>query len=430
MGENCKVVYTAVLMKALTRRLVTASSLGTILEWYDFSLFAYLTPVLAKLFFPQERALTALMLTYAIFAIGFFVRPLGAILFGHLGDRIGRKKTLAWTILLMSLPTFLMGLLPTYQSIGIAAPLLLILLRICQGLSAGGESTGAVLFVLESLPSKHRGFWGGLLWSMTGVGMLLGSSAALIVTHYSQNPWAWRIPFLLGILTGIVAYFLRKRVPESVMFENALENNTLTPFPLWEGIRKYKHEMLTIMGLYVLSAMITYLIFIFMPGYAANILGLPLDKTTLISTLSFLCVTLLVPLGGYLSDRVGRKACLRWAAVGYLVLSYPLFWLISQGSVNNFIIAQLIFVMLAACFQGALTATILELLPTSVRYSVAAVGYNVSYSIFGGTAPLVAAYMVSMSGNTSAPGLYLVFGALVAFIAVNKIRTPSRLQLT
>ena len=416
-------------MKVPTR-LITASSFATILEWFDFSLFAYLTPLLATLFFPKENALTALMLTYAIFAVGFFVRPLGAILFGHLGDRIGRKKTLAWSILLMSLPTFFIGLLPTYQSIGIVAPILLIVLRICQGLSAGGESTGAVLFALESLPSRHKGFWGGLLWSMTGVGMLLGSFAAVLVTHYSDYPWLWRVPFLLGILTGLVVYFLRKRIPESAMFEQAARTNALSKFPLWEGMIKYKREMITIIGLYVLSAMITYLIFIFMPSYVANILGLPLDKITFISTLSFLCVIFLVPIGGYISDRIGRKACLKWSAIGYAILSYPLFWLISQGVMDYFIVAQSIFVILAAGFQGTLTATVLELLPTNVRYSVAAVGYNVSYSIFGGTAPLIATYMVKVSGSAAAPGLYLVFGALLAFIAATKIRITAQLKLT
>ncbi|MHB1949232.1 MAG: MFS transporter [Gammaproteobacteria bacterium] len=402
---------------------ITSSSLGTILEWYDFSLFAFLTPVIAKLFFPQGNSLTSLMLAYLVFGIGFLVRPLGAMLFGHLGDRIGRKKTLIWSILLMSLPTFGMGLLPTYESIGVAAPILLILLRICQGLSAGGESTGAVLFVLESLPLERRGFLGSFLWSMTGAGMLLGSFAAMLVTYFADYPWAWRVPFIMGLVTGAIAFFLRRYTTESLSFTMALREKALASFPLKEAVLKYKYEMFVIIGLYALSSMITYLVFIFMPGYATNVLGMPSSQTRSISTLIFMFSIVLVPLCGYLSDRVDRKTCLRWSALGFIFLSYPLFKLTAQGSLASFVIAQCLFLLLAAGFQGPLTATVFEMLPTQVRYSITAVGYNVSYSVFGGTAPLVATFLAELTGNKSAPGLYLALGAIIAFYAINKMRT-------
>lgn len=403
-------------------RVISASALGTILEWYDFSLFAYLTPILAKLYFPQDNRITALMLTYAIFAVGFFVRPLGAMLFGNLGDKIGRKKTLVWSILLMSLPTFMIGVLPTYQTIGIAAPCLLILLRICQGLSAGGESTGAMLFVLESMPKKHRGFMGAFLWSMTGVGMLLGSLAATLVMHFADSPWVWRVPFMLGLITGLIGFFLRLRTSESELFLKLLQTQATVKNPLLLAVKQYKKEILIIIGLYTLSAMITYLIFIFMPSYATNILGMPATKTSLFSTLIFAGSIFLVPLGGYLSDKVGRKKCLRWSALGFIILSYPLFQIIAQGWLANLIFALVIFLLLAAVFQGALTATVLEMLPTRVRYSVTAVGYNVSYSLFGGTAPLVATFVVNLLGDKSAPGLYLALGAIFALIATSQLR--------
>lgn len=403
-------------------RILTASSIGTILEWYDFALFAYLTPTLAKLFFPKENALTALMLTYAIFAVGYFVRPIGAAIFGHIGDRSGRKKTLVWSILLMSLPTFGMGLLPTYQTIGMAAPILLIILRICQGLSAGGETTGSILFTLESVDERRRGFIGGLIWSMVGVGMLLGSLAATLVSYDVTHPWIWRVPFLLGIVTGLIGYFLRKYTIESAMFMKAAEEGKLKKFPLVEGIVKYKKEMGVTIGLYILSAMITYLIFVFMPSYAHTIIGMPLDKMTLISTIMYLIVTVLVPVGGYLSDKIGRRTSLRWSAFGFILLSYPLFQLIAQGSITQFIVAEFSFVMLAVVFQGALNATVFELFPTAVRYSVVAVGYNVSYSLFGGTAPFVATSLANLTGDKSAPGLYLVAGACIAFVATSKLQ--------
>jgi MHS family proline/betaine transporter-like MFS transporter len=318
----------------------------------------------------------------------------------------------------MTIPTFLMGLLPTYQDIGIAAPIALILLRLCQGLSAGGEATGAVLFVMENNQYTHRGFIGGVLWGVVGIGMLLGSSAAMVVTRFSAYSWAWRIPFLLGIITGLIGYFVRKRTPESAYFKEALQQHTLVEFPLYYGIVHYKKEIVRIIGVYTLSAMITYIIFIFMPNYTTHVAGLSLSKSTVVSTISLACIALLVPLGGYLSDLIGRARTLRYAAWGFFLVSYPLFRLISTGSLHNLVIAEGIFIVLAAMFQGTITAFVIEQVPTAVRYSLVAVGYNLAYSIFGGTAPFLAGYLVKITNNPASPGLYLMFGAVVALISL------------
>lgn len=408
--------------KKIITRIIAGSSLGTILEWYDFSLFAFLTPTISKLFFPQQNSFVALLSTYAVFAIGYFARPFGAILFGHIGDRIGRNKTLVWSILLMSLPTFCMGLMPSYQQIGIAAPILLILLRICQGISAGGETTGSIVFALESVTEKRRGVIGGLVWSMSGVGMLVGSFAAMTVAHFEHITWAWRIPFLFGIVTGFAGYFLRKHTLESIQFTQALMEHTIQKFPLIDGIKKYKSAMLKMIGLFILSAMITYLVFIFMPTFVATVIGLPLAETTKISTIAYLIVTLLVPVGGYLSDKVNRVACLKWAACGFMIFAFPMFYLISQNSLTNLILAEIVFVLLAAVYQGGLNAVMFNLVPTHVRYSVMAVCYSVSYSVFGGTAPFVATYLVHATGNEAAPGLYLTAGAMIAFFASTRLQ--------
>jgi MHS family proline/betaine transporter-like MFS transporter len=415
--------------KTLLLRIMAASSIGTILEWYDFSLFAFLTPILAVKFFPQGDSFIGLMLTYTVFAIGFLVRPLGAAIFGHIGDRVGRKKTLIFSILLMSIPTFLIGLLPTYNHVGILAPILLILLRICQGLSAGGESTGATLFVLENNHYKYRGFIGGLLWAIVGVGLLLGSFAAMFVIQNSHYPWLWRVPFILGLLTGIVGYFVRKRTPEPALFQELIDQDTIVKFPLWDGVRAYKKEMLRVMGFFALSAMITYLVFVFMPTYATSVLHMPLADASLISTLGLTGSTLLVPVGGFLSDIIGRKTCFRLGAIGFLLLSYPLYLIISHGTLQSLVIGEMIFVLLAAIFQGTINAGVIEQVPTAVRFSVVAVGYNISYSIFGGTAPIVASYAVKLTGNLAAPGLYLMVGAAIALIATFGMRETSRVPL-
>lgn len=406
----------------LSFRTIFASAIGTILEWYDFSLFAFLTPVLAHLFFPQQNPLTALMFTYAIFAIGFIARPVGAALFGHWGDRIGRKKMLILSIALMTAPTFFIGLLPTYSSIGIFAPILLILLRLCQGVSAGGEATGAVLFVVESQTYKNRGFVAALIWAVVGIGMLMGSFAAMFVSHYPNYGWLWRVPFLLGIVTGFVGYFVRKKLPEPKLFQHMMNQGERVRYPLRDGLINHHKEMLVIIAIYSLSAMITYVIFVFMPTFVANVVGLPLKATTLISTLGLTCVTLLVPAGGYLSDRIGRKKSLGIGAFGFLILSYPLFHLIVSGSIADFAIAEAIFVLLAATFQGTINAAVVEQVPTAVRFSLVAVGYNLSYSLFGGTAPLIATYLVTTTGLKVAPAFYLMFGAVLALIAAITMR--------
>lgn len=415
--------------KKLFARIIAASSVGTILEWYDFSLFAFLTPIIAAKFFPQGDSFAGLMMTYTVFAIGFLVRPIGAAMFGHWGDRFGRKRTLIISILLMSIPTCLMGLLPTYQQIGILAPMLLIILRICQGLSAGGESTGATLFVIEHNHYKYRGFIGGLLWAVVGVGLLLGSFAAMFVIENSQYTWLWRVPFLLGLLTGIVGYFVRKRTPEPALFQELLDQDAIATFPLKDGVKDYKVEMLRVIGFFALSAMITYLVFVFMPTYATTVLHMPLADASLISTLGLTGSTLLVPFGGLLSDIIGRKKCFQISALGFFILSYPLYMLIAHGTLQALLTGEAVFVLLAAIFQGTINTGVIEQLPTAVRYSVVAVGYNISYSIFGGTAPIVAAYAVKLTNNLAAPGLYLMIGAAIAFSATIGMRETAQTPL-
>lgn len=410
-------------------KIIAASAIGTILEWYDFTLFAFLTPIIAANFFPKQNAFASLMLTYAVFAIGFFVRPLGAMLFGHIGDTFGRKRALTLSIILMAFATFLMGLLPTYQAIGLAAPTLLIMLRILQGLSAGGESSGAVLFSLEAHDWRYRGLLAAILWGIVGVGMLCGSFAASIVTAHTNISWAWRVPFLFGLVTGVVGYLVRAYAPESSQFQKVIHTNSIEKFPLLTSLRHYKIAILRIIGLHALSAMVGYLVFVFMSAYASTVLGLPLAKTTLISTFALAGSTFLVPIGGFLSDKFGRKVMLRYSAIGFFLLSYPLFKFIAQGSLTHLAIAESIFVLLTIGFQGAISVSAYEMLPTNVRYSALALGYNIAYSLFGGTAPMMATYLVHLSGNKAAPGLYLMFGALLAILATNKMRETYRIKL-
>ena len=414
-------------------KMIFMAALGSILEWYDFSIFAYLAPVIAILFFPHENKFSGIIATYAVFAVGFFARPLGAIIFGHFGDRIGRNKTLVWTISLISITTTLIGFLPTYSEIGIAAPILLTILRILQGFSIGGETTGSASFVLEHIENKKRGFAGAFLTMAIGCGVLAASFLVTLSYNYFNHAdliaWGWRIPFLLGIPTGIIGYYVRKKFPESQLFQTAHSNGQLEKFPVKTAFLYYKKPIFQLTSLYALSAVITYLIFIFMPVYVGTVTHLPLVLTTQVTTIGMGFVTFLILITGYLSDYIGRKFFLLIGALGFLISSYPLFSLIIRGSLIYFIIAEICFVILATCYQSILTATAQELVVTPVRYTVTALGYHFGFSIFGGTAPLIATYAVHFTGNKAIPGLYLTVIAGIALIAVIQLAETSHRKL-
>lgn len=409
-------------MEKISYKLITACSFGAILEWYDFTVYAYLAPVIATLFFPHENHVTSIVLAYSVFAIGFLARPLGAILFGHFGDRVGRKKVLVYSIVLIASSTALIGVLPTYSEVGLLAPVFLVLLRILQGLTIGGEVTGAGSFVIESTPTKRRGFATSIIWASSGVGMLLSSivvaTISLSMSHDALSHWGWRLPFLLGSVTGVVGYYLRKNISESSEFKQVQQSADIVKFPLVEAIKKVKTKIVVAAGIYVLSAIITYLIFVYMPVYASKTIGLPFAKTMTINTVIMAFMIVLVPIFGHYSDIFARRKMLLVSSTGIFLLAFPLYVLIGHGSVVDLIIAQVIFAIVGAAYQGAITRTVLEMFATNVRYSAAGFAYNLTYSLFGGMAPMVAVFLVDKLKFNAAPSLYLIFGAVISFIAV------------
>ena len=406
--------------------------IGTVMEWYDFTVFAFLAPTIADLFFPQENKFLAYISIYSVFVVGFLVRPLGALILGRYGDVKGRKFILVFTMMLVSVVTFLMGILPTYQQVGIISPILLVCLRLIQGFCVGGETTGASSFAIETYPHKYRGIISALTWSAVGFGMLLSSLVTSLLSYFlapeSIHSYGWRIPFLFGMCTGVVGYFFRKKIPESGLFLESRKNHNEQSIA--QAIKSNKSIIYIIFCLYALSAMITYIIFIFMPFYASTVICLSLSSASFITTLAIGLVTIFVPFSGLLSDLIGRKPCLYSGALGFLLFSYPLYIYMSHSkSMYSFVISEIIFVFFATIYQGALTSAVQELARTQVRYMTTALGYNTSYAIFGGLSPLAITYVSKIFSSDIVPGIFLTFAALIALFSIRKVSESYRTAL-
>ncbi len=399
-------------------RTLTAGAVGNALEWYDFGLFGFFAPVISDQFFPSADPRAALLNTFGVFAAGFLMRPLGAVLFGHLGDRMGRKRALGLSVLLMAVPTALVALLPTYAQIGLAAALLLLVVRLLQGLSVGGEYVGSMAYLAESAPPGRRGFdssWCNVSGSVGGlIGAGLATALTRVLTPEQVREWGWRLPFLLSIPAGAASWRLRQTIAESPRFQEVCLAGKVARLPLRESLRTDRRAFLTIAGLSLLASIGWYLPWVWLVTWldAINRPRLPEWEALASDTLATAALIVLTPLGGALSDRLGRKPVILAGSVGYLVLAYPLFVWMSQGTFAAALGGQLVSAVLTALYGGASLAAFVELFPTQTRYSGLALSYNVAVAVCGGTTPLFATWLVGATGSTLAPAFYLMAAAL------------------
>jgi MHS family proline/betaine transporter-like MFS transporter len=422
--------------QASPARTVMAGAIGNALEWYDFSLFGYFAPIISSQFFPSADPRAALLNTFGVFAAGFLMRPLGAILFGHLGDRLGRKRALELSVLLMAVPTALVGLLPTYHQVGLVAPLLLLLVRLLQGLSVGGEYVGSMSYLAESAQPGRRGFDSSWCNVSGGVGGLIGSGLATVLTRMltpeQVADWGWRLPFLLSIPGGILSWRLRLSIAESPCFKEVRHAGQVAPVPLRESLRTDRRAFLTIAGLSLLASIGWYLPWVWLVTWLDDINrpALPQWEALASSTLAGIVLIVLTPLGGALSDRLGRKPVILAGSVGYLVLSYPMFLWMSRGTFTAALSGQLVSAVLTALYGGASLAAFAELFPTRTRYSGLALSYNLAVALCGGTTPLVATWLVNVSGSTLTPAFYLMAAALGTTLAALAMPERARQPLS
>ena len=412
------------------RRVVLAGIAGNVMEWYDFTVYGYFASVIGIQFFPSGDRLSSLIASFGVFAAGFLMRPVGSLIFGHIGDRVGRKAALTMSVAAMALPTFLIGLLPTYQQIGVAAPVALTLLRLVQGLSVGGEYTTSLIFLVERAPPQSRGLLGS--WGPFGVagGLLLGSGIGTLLTALldpqAVSDWAWRLPFCFGIAVGLVGLYIRRNVAEPAP---ATGTATLRHSPLVEAFRMQWRKILQVIGFNVVSAIGFYLCFIYVTSWLRQAEHLAATTAFDINTAAIALLLLLIPLAGTLSDRIGRKPVLIAGAGGLLVLAWPLFWLMHHPQASLVLVGQLGFAALISALAGASPAALVEAFPRSARCTGLSVGYNFCMAVFGGTAPMVAVYTFQHTHDDLSAAYYLMAAALVSLTVFMGLRETLKAPL-
>ncbi len=417
-------------------KVTLSSIIGTAVEWYDFMIYATATGlVFNKLFFPADNPAVSSIVGFATYAIGFLARPVGAAIFGHYGDKLGRKTMLSATIIIMGVGTFVIGLLPTYGQIGVAAPLLLVFLRFLQGIGLGGEWGGAVLMVVENAPSRHRGLFG----SMVQIGNPIGNLAAIGVFGLVNTlpeaelmAWGWRVPFLVSIALVGVAIFIRLSLSESPAFKAVQARGAVAHMPILEILRDHRRPLLIAIGLKVSEIAYASIAGVFVISYATGRLGLP--RSLILTALFYTsCAALIaIPFFGWLSDRIGRRAMFAASCVFSIAFAFPLFWLLDTKDpliIACALVAAISFGQMVGFGVGAPWYS--ELFPARLRYSGASLGFQVGAALSGGLSPLIAASLIAWSGGPTWPiSVYLICCACLTLTAVAFASETSNRELT
>lgn len=419
------------------RRAATASFIGNFVEWFDYASYGYLAAIIAVVFFPASDATTGLLATFAVFALSFVIRPLGGIFWGHLGDRVGRRSALSLSILLMSGATFCIAFLPSYQQVGMLAPLLLLLIRLVQGFSASGEYAGAAAFLTEYAPEGRRGLYASIVPASTAAGLLFGSLFVVMLhawlTTEQLHSWGWRLPFLLAAPFGLVGRYIRLHLEDTPQFRSmARQMERKAPdsaIPIRVLLTTYRSKVVIAFGVTCLNAVAFYLILSYMPTYLSAELGVPETESFMASTVSLTAYIGFIFLSGALSDRLGRKTMLIAASLCFIVLTVPLFMLLDHAGFLTLILIQIVFGALLTLNDGTLASFLSEIFPTRVRYSGFAFSYNMANALFGGTAPFIATWLISVTGSKLAPAWYLVLASVVALMAMRCIHETAHQPL-
>ena len=411
-------------------KAVAGAGIGNVLEWYDFTVYAYLAGILGTKFFVAGDENTALLATFAVFGVGFVARPLGGLLIGLFGDKYGRKPALLLTFLMIACSTGLIGILPTYASIGIAAPILLVLARLMQGISAGGEWGGAASFLVEWAPPHRRGLYGSLHPCAITLGLLLGSGVTGLLTttlgSATMADWGWRIPFLIGAMIGPLGFYVRRKVDETPVFQRAKrapESAVMADFSM-------ARAMLLAFAFPAVQSVVTYVFISYFPTFTQKYAGLTPSAALWSSALATLVMGSSCVASGWLSDKTGRKSNMLVACVLLILLAYPLLsFALGGGSMWVVILIQSVFTSFCGLFLGAMPAALVEMFPTSRRLTGLTTAYNLQSMVFGGFAPFIASWLITQTGAPISLSYFVIFSAIVSGIALLLMAETSKKEL-
>ncbi|MGW0889599.1 MFS transporter [Saccharopolyspora sp. NPDC002578] len=409
--------------KKKIRRAVYAGGVGNFVEQFDYGLYGYMAPMLASSFFPGGNSAAAVMSTYAVLAVACVFRPLGGTLVGRWGDRVGRKKALLWTIIMMGVSTALIGALPTYQQVGFLAPLLLVVIRTFQGMISGGEYVGAVAFIVEWARPNQRAYYTSYASNSCFLGILCGAGVAALTSAVFDpaqlESWGWRIPFLAVLPLSAVGLWLRSRIEETPEFMRETEGGTkIVKAPVREALREQWRPILVFCGASIMLAILSYTWVTYYPEYLVSELGLTRSQALLSNLISVAVLMPLLPLAGRLSDRIGRKPMLITGALACIVLVPVAFAIGEQGGFASAVWSQLVYIIPEFFLTGIVTTCSAELFATRTRFSASAIAYNSSFSVFMGVTPFVAALLVSTFGTIYAVWAYLAVAAVLALVVI------------
>lgn len=406
-----------------TKKSVYATGIGNAMEWFDFGLYSYLAIIISQNFFTGvQNDELKLVFTFATFAIAFLMRPLGGVIFGRIGDRLGRKTVLTTTIILMAASTLLIGLLPTYDQIGIWAPILLLIARIIQGFSTGGEYAGAMVYIAELSPDNRRSVLGSGLEIGTLAGYILASLLAsgmfIALSDAQMLAWGWRIPFILGAPLGLIGLYLRRHLDETPIFENEIEENEEEPESFVSIVKNHKKDIILCFITVAFFNITNYMLLSYMPSYLDEVIGISTTVSTIFITSVMVVMVPLAFLFGRLSDKIGNKKVVLFGSFGLTAFSLLAFYFMGMNQLMFVSFGILILGFFLSTYEGSMPSLLPSIFFTDVRYRTLAVTFNVSVSIFGGTTPLVSTWLVHVTQNPLAPAYYLTAVSLIGFITI------------
>ena len=399
----------------LSKKHIFFASASTVVEWYDFMLFAYLTPIFALNFFPTADKLSGILMTFGVFAAGFFMGPVGSMVMGSLGDRLGRKKSLVLSIMMMTVPLLIIAILPTYKTIGVLAPIILVLMRLIQGFSIGGSYGGVMVFMIESAKPNRRGYIASFATMSSGMGVFLASLVVMLLSWFISteglNDWGWRLAYVMGLVFAIIALLMRLYIPESASFEKLKEDDNISKTPVRSMFKKQKKNLFYAIALSAYGNIAYYLVLSYLETHFVE-LGYSQFFALSVVTVFSLVFAFSAPLWGALSDLVGRKPLVKVAIFIYIFFSYPAFMLMNMGEYYLFLSVAILSVPLMLIW-GSYGAAAPELFEAKYRYSGNALSYNIGNSFFGGTMPFIATLLIVLFGGTNAPAWLLIVSSLI-----------------